>query len=59
MKGQAATDNEDGEWKLAVKNLVNGQTTLCQDSPTRKTRKAESDGRRNTRKRRQAAKGIR
>jgi hypothetical protein len=47
-----------GERKLAV-NLVKGQTTLFESLPTRKTRKAESDGQRNIEKWRQAAKRIR
>ena len=36
MKGQATTDNEAGERKLAVKNPMKGQTTMCQDSPLNK-----------------------
>jgi hypothetical protein len=45
------------ERKLAV-TLVKGQTTLCQGSPTRKTRKTKSDGWRNTGERRQVIKRI-
>jgi hypothetical protein len=30
VKGQATTDNEARERKLAVKNPMKGQTTLCQ-----------------------------
>ena len=45
------------EQKLIV-NLVKGQTTLCQGSPTKKTRKAKSDSRINNGERRQTAKRI-